>query len=142
MGLCRFENHGVRLIPYPSFLSKNQKLVFVPGAIFIPELKSVLSVVEDKFWCPVRALKCYLQRTEGLWKSQTLYLTLRTLLPDIQGHHSRWLVDLIPPCLQGKPRAHNLCSLQRSFHRQHPQGGYLENPEDFCKVLPDRCTCT
>ena len=56
-GHIRFENHGVRMVPDPSFLAKTQTLTFVPGDIFIPEISSASSVAEDRKWCPVRALK-------------------------------------------------------------------------------------
>ena len=52
-GFIRFEAHGVRLIPDPEFLPKNQTLDFVPGDIFIPEIKTMSSISEDRFWCPV-----------------------------------------------------------------------------------------
>ena len=108
-GHIRFESHGVRLIPDPAFLAKNQTLEFIPGDLFIPEIKTLSSVREDRFWCPVRALRWYLDRTKDIRSSTSLFI-----LPG--GQHSaaskdtisRWLAEVIRPHAQGHARAHEI----------------------------------
>ena len=65
-GHINFENGGVRLLPDPSFIAKNQTLEFLPESIFLRELSAFSSVPEDRFWCPVRALKAYIKATQNL----------------------------------------------------------------------------
>ena len=106
-GHCRFENHGVRFVPDPQFIPKNQTLDFFPSDIFIPELKS--SVVADKFICPVRSLKWYLQRTEGLRTSQRLFVISKAPYGAASVDTiSRWLVEVISPHARGRVRAHEV----------------------------------
>jgi len=108
-GHIRFENHGVRLIPDPLFLAKNQTLEFLPGDIFIPEIKTLSSIREDRLWCPVRALKWYIDRTKELRSSSRLFI-----LPG--GQHtaaskdtlSRWLAEVIRPHTHDRVRAHDI----------------------------------
>ena len=108
-GYLRFEPHGVRLIPDPEFLPKNQTLEFIPGDIFIPEIKTLSSVSEDKLWCPVRALKWYIKRTESLRQSPRLFILPRA--PHTAASKdtiSRWLTEVIAPHAQGRVRAHEV----------------------------------
>ena len=108
-GFLRFEPHGVRLIPDPEFLPKNQTIEFVPGDIFIPEIKTLSSVSEDKLWCPVRALKWYLKRTESLRQSPRLFILPRA--PHTAASKdtiSHWLTEVIAPHAQGRVRAHEV----------------------------------
>ena len=65
-GHIRWEPGGVRLIPRADFLTKNQSESFAPPDIFLPDIKSLSTVPQDKLWCPVRALKWYLGRTNSL----------------------------------------------------------------------------
>ena len=58
-GHIRWERGGVRLIPNPSYVAKNQTASSKPVEIFIQPLSAHSSVSEDKVWCPVRALKYY-----------------------------------------------------------------------------------
>ena len=108
-GFLRFEPHGVRLIPDPGFLPKNQTLEFIPGDIFIPEIKTLSSVTEDKLWCPVRALKWYLKRTEGLRQSPRLFILPRApYTAASKDTISRWLTEVIAPHAQSRVRAHDV----------------------------------
>ena len=40
--------NGVRMVPEPSFLAKNQRLDFLPDPNFLPKIGSFSSVREDK----------------------------------------------------------------------------------------------
>ena len=64
-GHFRWEPAGVRLIPRPDFIAKNQSPSSQLVEIFLPTNKmlSFSSVEAVKVWCPVRALKWYLDRT-------------------------------------------------------------------------------
>ncbi|PIK47103.1 hypothetical protein BSL78_16030 [Apostichopus japonicus] len=107
----RFEGHGVRMVPDPSFIAKNQTLTFLPGDIFIPEIKTMSSVAEDKRWCPVRALKWYLNKTEKLRQSTSLFIIPRPpYAAASKDTLSRWLVEIIRPFTSGtsRPRAHDV----------------------------------
>lgn len=96
VGHVRFKNHGVRLIPHPAFLPKNQTLNFVPGDIFLPRISHVSSVRKDKLWCPVGALLWYISRTKTLRTSLRLFIVL--YVPYTLASRdtiSRWIVQLI-----------------------------------------------
>ena len=112
----RFENHGVRLVPDPEFLAKNQTLDFLPGDIFLPEMKTCSSVWEDRLWCPVRAIKWYLKRTEALRQSARLFILPRPpYTPASKDTISRWIVEVITPHVSGgRGRAHDVRGLASS----------------------------
>ena len=63
-GHIRWERSGVRLIPNPSYIAKNQTASSPLVEIFIQPISAHSSVSEDKVWCPVRALKYYWHRTK------------------------------------------------------------------------------
>ena len=63
-GHIRWEPNGVRLVPRPDFIAKNQSPSSQSVEIFLPSISSLSSVEADKVWCPVRALKWYLDRTK------------------------------------------------------------------------------
>ena len=65
-GHIMFERGGVRLVPDPSFLAKNQTLDFLPEPIFLPSLSTLSDTREDRVWCPVRCLLAYIKRTQDL----------------------------------------------------------------------------
>ena len=71
-GFLRFDPGGVRLLPDPQFLAKNQSASFTPGEIFVPTMSSGSSISEDRKCCPVRALKWYLDRTKPVRKADRL----------------------------------------------------------------------
>ena len=64
-GHVRWEPAGVRLVPSPDFIAKNQSPSSQSVEIFLPSMLSFSSVEADKVWCPVRALKWYLDRTKA-----------------------------------------------------------------------------
>ncbi|XP_071846033.1 uncharacterized protein [Apostichopus japonicus] len=95
-GHIRFDSRGVRLVPDPRFLTKNQTLAFIPGDIFLPKLSLASDTAEAKLWCLVRALKWYLHRTKDLRFSQALFI-LPTSPHSAASKEtiSRWLVQAI-----------------------------------------------
>ncbi|XP_071819387.1 uncharacterized protein [Apostichopus japonicus] len=107
----RFENHG-RMVPDPSFIPKNQVLSFLPGDIFIPEIKTPSSVAEDKLWGPVRALKWYLNKTQPLrGTTMSLFILPRAPFSTVSKDTlSRWLMEIIRPFAVGTTltRAHDI----------------------------------
>ena len=110
-GFLRIDPDGIRLLPDPQFLAKNQSLTFTPQEIFLPSLSIGSSVAEDKKCCPVRAIKWYLERTKPIRKSDGLFLLPRSpYTPASRMTISRWIVDLIRPHIQpGESlRAHDL----------------------------------
>ncbi|PIK35057.1 hypothetical protein BSL78_28123 [Apostichopus japonicus] len=142
----RFENHGVRMVPDPAFLAKNQVLSFLPGDIFIPEIKSLSSIAEDKLWCPVRALKWYLNKTQHLRGTTTTLFILprapysaasKTPFPDGWRSH--------PPVYNRhnyteSPRHQGSSGLNSPFCGSpsggHSQGSSLANANNICYLLP------
>ena len=74
-GHVRWENRGVRLIPIPSFIAKNQTASSGSVEVFLSPLSDLFSVPEDKVWCPVRALKWYLEKTKSLCKDSSCSLS-------------------------------------------------------------------
>ena len=71
-GHVRWEPSGVRLIPRADFIAKNQSSSSPPVEIFLPSLSSFSSVSEDKVWCPVRALRWYLDKMKPKRSSSSL----------------------------------------------------------------------
>ena len=95
-GFIRFSPSGVYMLPDPSFLAKNQSMSFTPNPVFLPDMTSASSVREDKFVCPVRALKWYLDRTKHLRTSDSLFVIPRSpYSPASKDTISRWIVSLI-----------------------------------------------
>ena len=94
--LPKFEPGGVRLIPDPQFRANNQSMTFTPEEIFRPTFSSVSSIHEDKRWCPVRALKWYIERTRDIRISERLFIIpCSPYNPASKDTISRWIVDLI-----------------------------------------------
>ena len=95
-GHLRWERQGVRLIPCPGFIAKNQTASNKPVEIFISPLSDFSSVSEDKVWCPIRALKWYLDRTKGHRKHDQLFLTCKEpFSPATKDTVSRWIVSAV-----------------------------------------------
>lgn len=120
-GHIRWEINGVRLIPHAKFVAKNQTMNSSPGETFIPSLKSLSSVSQDKLWCPVRALKWYLHRTKDLRTSDNLFVSINSphgsVSPDTI---SRWIVQAIKAggvssILSQKVRAHDTRGIASSW---------------------------
>ena len=107
----RIDPNGVRLLPDPQFLAKNQSMSFSPQEIFLPSLTMGSSIPEDKKNCPVRALRWYLEKTKPIRKSERLFLLPRSpFTPASRMTISRWIVNLIKPHVQSEEpvRAHEL----------------------------------
>ena len=102
------------------FFAKNQSLDFSPPDIFVPSLTSFSSIAEDKWWCPVRALKYYIARTEPL-RGDIKQLFIMTIQPHHQASVTtiaRWLSEAIqcPSAHQGsKSQAHETRSVSTSW---------------------------
>ena len=120
-GHVRWETNGVRLIPHAKFVAKNQTMNSSPSETFIPSLKTLSSVSEDKLWCPVRALKWYLHRTKDIRTSDNLFVSINSphgaVSPDTI---SRWIVQAIkaggmPTILTQKVRAHDTRGMASSW---------------------------
>ena len=95
-GFIRFTPSGVHLLPDPEFLSKNQSILFTPEPIFLPNLSEASSIREDRFVCPVRALKWYLEKTKRLRTSDALFILPRApYSPASKDTISRWIVNLV-----------------------------------------------
>ena len=96
-GHIRWEPGGVRLIPRTDFLTKNQSESFTPPDIFLPDIKSFSAIPEDRFWCPVRALKWYLSRTKSIRQAHNdLFITTTPpYRPASRDTIARWLVTAI-----------------------------------------------
>ena len=120
-GHMRFEPHGVRLVPDPSFLAKNQTADFLPAPIFLAKIDSFSSISEDKVWCPVRALRHYLRRTAPLRGSCTalFIVSRRPFGRASRDTISRWIVNAIGLSSSGstgpRPRAHQVRAMSTSM---------------------------
>ena len=66
-GHIRWGPAGVRLVHSPGFIAKNQSPSSQSVEIFLPSMSSFSSVEADKVWCPVRALKWYLDRAQEVF---------------------------------------------------------------------------
>ena len=136
-GHIRWEPGGVRLIPRIGFLTKNQSESFSPPDIFVPDIKSFSSVPDDKLWCPVRALKWYINRTKPLRAacSQLFISTTLPYGPASRDTIARWLVSAIsasthaPPAgATGSARAHDIraASTSWAFFKGIPIGDIIQ----------------
>ena len=113
----------------PSFLAKTQVSGSSCLSFSIPALSNVLSsgMEEDNLLCPVRALKIYLSRTQGIRENKTLlFVSYKTgFMRDIKSPTiSFWLKKLIRLCydiaskVQPGPlavRAHDIRALSASL---------------------------
>ena len=98
----------VSLYPSPSFLSKNQLAWDGPAAVapvVIPALTPSLdrSLKEDKSLCPVRALRCYLDRTKDLRAGKELvFVSFRKSFQKdiVPATVSSWIKQTVLLCYQ------------------------------------------
>ena len=121
-GHIRWEPGGVRLIPNPSYIAKNQTSSSSPVEIFIQPLSAHSSIGADKVWCPVRALKYYWHRTKDKRsRNQLFIITKEPFSPASRDTISRWIVAAIqaagPEALApgNVPRAHDTRSVATSW---------------------------
>ena len=117
-GHIRWERHGVRLIPHPSFIAKNQSESSGSVEVFLRPMSEFSSVKEDRSWCPVRALKWYLDKTKAFRKSDQLFLISRQpFSPASRETISRGIVEAIQAAgseallSENPPRAHDTRSI-------------------------------
>ena len=107
----RWESTGVCFIPRPWFISKDQTHPSVV-AIFLSLFTSVSSVEEDKIWCPVCALKWYIEcMHEEYQRHHVLTCACRSL--------QEWVVECFKPegndaTLSNLVRAHDTRSVNTS----------------------------
>ena len=95
-GHIRWERTGVRLIPNPSYIAKNQTASSAPVEIFIQPISAHSSISEDKVWCPVRALKYYWHRTQSKRSGDQLFvITKEPFSPASRDTISKWIVAAI-----------------------------------------------
>ena len=95
------------LNPENRFPDKESVGVFFSPDIFVPDIKSFSAVAEDRLWCPVRALKWYVSRTESLRTNdkQLFIITVPPHRPASRDSIARWLVTAIRSALIGWPEA-------------------------------------
>ena len=143
-GHIRWEPNGVRLVPRADFIAKDQSPTSHSVEIFLPSISSFSSVEEDKVWCPVRALKWYLDRTKSKRSSTSLFVTsIEPFRAVSKASISRWLVECIsmaePEALiSGRVRAHDTRSVSSSWAlfngaslKVIQQAAYWPSPNSF-----------
>ena len=88
---------GATLVLRPDFMAKNESSSFSHANVFIPSIASSSAVAEDRFWCPVRALKYYLDKTDSLREgSDSIFLThAYPYRPASKQTIARWLTQVI-----------------------------------------------
>ena len=95
-GHLRFDRLGVRLVPSPSFIAKNQTASSGSIEICLSPLARFSSVREDKVWCPVRALKYYLDRTKDRRSGEHLFIITQDPFSGASSQTiARWIVQAI-----------------------------------------------
>jgi len=151
----RFENAGVRLLPDPAILAKNQTLDFLLEPIFIPKIATASSIAADDLWCPVRVLRIYLKRTQPLrGETTSLFVSINSPHNSVSRETiSRWIVLVITSCEQAvlegeRASAHQvraISSLIALFAgvpiAEILAAAVLENSDDFCVYLSKRYGC-
>ena len=144
-GHIRWERRGVRLIPNPSYVAKNQTASSKPVEIVIQPLSAHSSVTEDKVWCPVQALKYYWSRTKDRRSGDQLFIITREpFSPASREVISKWIVAAIraagPSVLSPGvlPRAHDTRSISASWAlftgvsiEETQQAAYWRTPNSF-----------
>ena len=143
-GHIRWEPNGVRLIPRADFIAKNQSQNSPLVEIFLPSLSSVSSVPEDKVWCPVRALRWYLDKMKPKRSSSSLFVTtIEPFRSASKATIARWIVECIKSAgsdalLSDRARAHDTRSVSSSwalFHgaslKEIQAAAFWSNPNSF-----------
>ena len=143
-GHIRWEPAGIRLVPRPGFIAKNQSPSSQSVEIFLPSMSSFSSVEADKVWCPVRALKWYLDRTKDKRSSTSLFVSsIEPFKAISKASIFRWLVECItmagPEALvTGRFRAHDTRSVSSSWAlfngaslKDIQQAAYWSSPNTF-----------
>ncbi len=130
-----FVNDGVNLFFRPDFVPKNETSSFKHTPLFLPKIGMHSSVREDRLWCPVRALRKYLQRTSNLrGDNDQLFLTyVEPHRPAAIRTVARWLVAVLVDSkavdASSHPRAHSTRAVASSwaFHRGVSVAGICES---------------
>ena len=107
-------------------------------------MSSFSSIDADKVWCPVRALKWYLDRTKAKRSSYSLFVSsIEPFKAISKASISRWLVECIsmagPEALvSGRIRAHDTRSVSSSWAlfngaslKDIQQAAYWSSPNTF-----------
>ena len=124
-GHIRWEASGARLIPRADFIAKNQTHSSPLVEIYLPSLSSFSSVSEDKVWCPVRALRWYLDKMKLKRTSSSLFVThIEPFKSASKSTISRWIVECIKfagpdAILSDNIRAHDTRSISSSWALFH-----------------------
>ena len=148
--LC-WEASGVWLIPRPGFIAKNQSMSSASVEIFLPSISTMSSVEEDKVWCPVRALKWYIDRTKSRRTSSSLFVA--SIAPHkgvATSTIANWLVECIKMAgadaiLADRVRAHDTRAISSSWAlfngaslKEIQQAAFWSNANSFiCCYLKD-----
>ena len=117
--LC-WEASGVRLFHRPGFIAKNQSMTSGSVEIFLPAIFTLSSVEEDKVWCPVRALKWYVERTISRRTSSSLFVATIAHKGVATSTIANWLVECIKMAgadaiLADRVRAHDTRAVSSSW---------------------------
>ena len=124
-GHIRWEASGARLIPRADFIAKNQTHSSPLVEIYLPSLSSFSSVSEDKVWCPVRALRWYLDKMKLKRTSSSLFVThIEPFKSASKSTISRWIVECIKfagtdALLSDNIRAHDTRAISSSWALFH-----------------------
>lgn len=97
-----FREDGVHLLPRAGYLAKNQTVNFTPEHIVLPDLRKAGNSPDDGPWCPVRALRYYLNRTRH-YRGEIDHLFLTAQKPYKAASKqtiSRWIVSVIRDSLE------------------------------------------
>ena len=121
----RLSRAGATLYFRPGFLAKNERISFSADPIFLPSIATESSVHEDRLWCPVRALRYYLKRTESIRGSveQLFIITRVPYTAASKGSLARWICEAIENTGAlnpgGAASAHSTRAMaaSRAFHR-------------------------
>ena len=78
------------------FLAENQGVSSPVVDIFLPKISCISAVEDDKLWCPVRALKWYVNRTEKCRTFSSLFVATVTPFGAVSlTTLSKWLFECI-----------------------------------------------
>ena len=116
----RFGSNAVHLLPRAGFLAKNQSLDFTPKPIILPDLRRASGSKDCGPWCPVRALKFYIDKCKPYrGEIDSLFLTVNKPIRKASKQSiSRWIISVIKDSIDAdnnkllgsRVRAHDLRS--------------------------------
>ena len=144
----RFSAGAVSLLPRAGFLAKNQTLDFCPKPIVFPDLRKASGSSDCGPWCPVRALKYCLQKTERLrirWdgtrEDRLFFITVSPFTPAKKSTKARWIIQVIKESLNKKEsqlagshvRAHDLRSQMASWALY--KGASIQEVMGRCRLI-------